>query len=202
MRRFGFTLIELLVVISIISILAGAVTVVIGIAKRASTKAKTDATIAKLQVAIGSYRQLQGFYPGDKDTPPPASGWRSAPTKDWTKLYETQATGGTMTAQEWADVSVRLADELVKVNEVFETKTDVMTITPTTPGTPGLLDGSKISLRYRPARFYPFTAGAPNLIDSDNPPNRDSYQLWSVGYDQIDQFGETTKSDDQVNWGK
>ena len=47
------------------------------------------------------------------------------------------------------------------------------------------------------------------MIDSDKPPNPDSYQLWSAGADGKDQYGERqlvnghrvgSKSDDLTNW--
>jgi hypothetical protein len=69
----------------------------------------------------------------------------------------------------------------------------------------GAVSGKMI--RYRPAKYYPFLTDDKNkdrvAIDSETPPNPDSYQLWSAGPDGKDQFGQTLnnkKSDDIANW--
>jgi len=64
-----------------------------------------------------------------------------------------------------------------------------------------LLDPWGSPIRYRPAKAYPFTAGNtnPDDIDSETPPQQDSYQLWSIGPDKKDQHGQ---GDDIVQWKK
>ena len=75
-----------------------------------------------------------------------------------------------------------------------------------TPDSPYLYDpyggaGTPMVLRYRPSRYFRFDANATNVIDQDDPPGRDSYQLWSCGRDGIDQFGAKA-SDDMTSWEK
>ena len=53
--------------------------------------------------------------------------------------------------------------------------------------------------------YYPLLGtGTPALIDSADPPNPDSYQLWSAGPDGKDQVTLETagKNDDLTNWKK
>jgi hypothetical protein len=69
-----------------------------------------------------------------------------------------------------------------------------------------ILDGWKQPLHYRPAKFYRYepasTATASTaFIDRDDPPSRDSYQLWSTGSDKTDNGG-AKDSDDMTTWEK
>jgi type II secretory pathway pseudopilin PulG len=64
-----------------------------------------------------------------------------------------------------------------------------------------LVDGWKHPLRYRPARYLPYDATAAVDIDKDDPPGRDSFQLWSMGPNNQDQGG-TADSDDLTSWPK
>jgi len=61
-------------------------------------------------------------------------------------------------------------------------------------GTP-LIDPWKNVIRYRPAKALPYTPNSPTLLDSDNPPGGDSYQLWSVGKNGRDDWSLTPTSD-------
>ena len=63
-----------------------------------------------------------------------------------------------------------------------------------TIGTP-LIDPWKNPIRYRPAKALPYTPNSPTLLDSDNPPGGDSYQLWSVGKNGRDDWSQTPTSD-------
>ena len=69
----------------------------------------------------------------------------------------------------------------------------------------GHIGGGKSKVfRYRPARFYPLTHPAANVSpadfpDCDDPPNPDSFQLWSAGANGKDEYGS---GDDLPNWRK
>lgn len=69
------------------------------------------------------------------------------------------------------------------------------------PVKPSIDDAWKKPLHYRPARFYPFDASATVDIDKEDPPGRDSFQLWSVGKDGRDEGGKGG-SDDVTSWPK
>jgi len=62
MKR-GFTLIELIIVISVIAILAGIVTPLIGSILEEARKARMTAEVNTLKSAIVSYNFKQGYYP-------------------------------------------------------------------------------------------------------------------------------------------
>lgn len=62
-------------------------------------------------------------------------------------------------------------------------------------------------IHYRPAKVYPFTTGVTaGLINSDDPPGADSFQLWSLGPNKIDDvsIADDPKDlgDDLVTWKK
>jgi len=62
-------------------------------------------------------------------------------------------------------------------------------------------------VHYRPAKFYPFTTGlTAGLINSDDPPGADSFQLWSLGPNKRDDVSLATDpkdlGDDLVTWKK
>ncbi len=64
-RQSAFTLVELLTVIVIIGILAGLTVGVAGIASRRSKVTRTQAELARLDLAIRDYKARFGFYPPD-----------------------------------------------------------------------------------------------------------------------------------------
>lgn len=64
-RQHAFTLIELLTIIVIIGILASLTVGVAGIASRRSKVSRTQAELARLDLAIRDYKARFGFYPPD-----------------------------------------------------------------------------------------------------------------------------------------
>ncbi len=64
-RRRAFTLVELLTIIVIIGILASLTVGVAGIASRRSKVSRTQAELARLDLAIREYKARYGFYPPD-----------------------------------------------------------------------------------------------------------------------------------------
>jgi len=99
-----------------------------------------------------------------------------------------------MTAMGWAGNAANLLIQLKTVNrEDFRS--------------PELKDSYGTVIQYRPAKHYPFTQGITSgLIDSDDPPGADSYQLWSKGPNKSDDVSTATDpkdlGDDIVTWKK
>jgi len=99
-----------------------------------------------------------------------------------------------MSATGWADNADSLLIQLKTVNrEDFRS--------------PELKDSYGTVIQYRPAKHYPFTQGITSgLIDSDDPPGADSYQLWSKGPNKSDDVSTATDpkdlGDDIVTWKK
>lgn len=71
-RQAAFTLIELLTIIVIIGILASLTVGVAGIASRRSKVSRTQAELARLDLAIREYKARFGFYPPDNVLNPAA----------------------------------------------------------------------------------------------------------------------------------
>ena len=172
MRRSAFTLMELLVVIAIIMILMGMVLGGVMYAKKAAAKAKTQSLMAQVTGALATYRTTTGRFP-DADTV--FTSLVSRPTFDQ--------------VSDWSLINTALATALRDAGE---------------PVAPLLIDAWKQPFHYRPAKFYPYTGSASSTvadIDSDDPPGREDYQLWSIGPDKSDQGGRDG-SDDIVSWAK
>ncbi len=216
MPRRAFTLLEMLVVISIIAALAALLVPVISIARKAARDAKCATLLGQVEAGLESYKNASGSYPEQQ---------YSDMTQDpfcmafgMTTKSSTPAAVVSITETTWRNVNRQLKVMLQTVDP------GTFRDTPSNPN--GALDltdpGNYITdpygnralfkvLRYRPARFYPFTGtvSATNpTIDSANPPNPNSYQLWSCGWDQRDEFGEKLwstgglllKGDDMSNW--
>lgn len=69
MKKKNFTLMELLTVLAIISILAALTMGGVQAVRRRATKAKAEAAIAALEVALGMYYNDLGKYPKNDETP-------------------------------------------------------------------------------------------------------------------------------------
>lgn len=214
MRRNGFTLIELLVVISVIAALAALLIPLIGLARKASTDAKCQARLGEIKAALSLYKDANGMYPesfassgGDVYSTNLGTGTGAGATgKAATDVGESG----------WQNVNRALKQQL---NSVDPGNFRIVAGDPDwKPTGRYLVDPYNAGpntfkvFRYRPARFYPLPASGSSTsaiaIDSDNPPNLDSYQLWSCGWNGTDEYGEkmytrngsTIKGDDQTNW--
>ena len=209
MRKNGFTLIELIMVISIIAVLAGLLIPIISIARTAAKNAKCSSQLGTISASLSLYKNANGFYPEkDFDTvflnprptnanekylivgkkTPPGSPPPSPPDKINNAGWESAANLLWQAFQSVDRDNYRTVDALRD------------------PFTGG---GTKSHfIRYRPAKCYPLRpTGATTadlfLIDTEDPPNPDSFQLWSAGVDGKDQFGErdnNVKNDDITNW--
>jgi type II secretory pathway pseudopilin PulG len=192
----------MLVVITIIALLAGLLIPMIGMARAAARKAKCETQMANIKAALSLYKDVNGIFPSKIDKPPANRTYEeifldgSGNPRLATDLSAANAD------QDWEDANHNLLIQLQSVDR-DNFRTD--------PSDPHLRDpfGGGVRgkvYRYRPARFYPLpdqTAGNPAqvIIDSYDPPCPDSYQLWSVGPNNRDEFGEAG-SDDLKNWKK
>jgi prepilin-type N-terminal cleavage/methylation domain-containing protein len=85
----GFTLIELLIVIVVIAILAATVIFALGGVTKSSAAAACDSDAKSVEVAVSAFQN----FPGNSDTPPPASVTTNGVTTN-TALTGTSATTG------------------------------------------------------------------------------------------------------------
>ena len=177
--RTGFTLMELLVVISIIMLLMGMLFAGIRMAKDSAARAKTQATISQLVASCENYRQVNGRYP--EGTVLLEAEFVPMP---YSKAYEPASKS--FPTMNWGKVNAALVDALNQAGESFKAP---------------VLDAWKKPIQYRPARYYPYISAAPVRIDSEDPPNRDSFQMWSIGKNTTDEAGEIN-TDDVTSWTK
>ena len=219
MRKNGFTLIELIMVISIIAVLAGLLIPIIGYAKTLSKNAKCSSQLGTIKASLSLYKDANGFYPEryvvteDDLKPKNPNKFTDNPKKRLAKgdeifsLFFTTGSGTSTTyrnasalsSSDWTNIAEALFKQLQTVDRGSYANMNALRDPFTGGGTT-----SKV-FRYRPAKFYPFDTNATDVIDKENPPNPDSYQLWSAGPDGKDQHGDrnaTTnrKSDDITNW--
>ncbi|MEK7415647.1 MAG: prepilin-type N-terminal cleavage/methylation domain-containing protein [Planctomycetota bacterium] len=197
-RSQGFTLIELLTVIGIIAILMGLLIPAVMMARTWAKKAKAQTVVTNVAAAIDSYRSMNGCYPerllvtaamqSDPVTGPLVSSFAVG-----TELYDKLFKGVATSAVDWQAVNAVLTYHLGSAAAEL-----------TSSGTGLMLDPYGKPLRYRPSKWYPFDSGAAETgetrIDSAKPPNPDSFQLWSIGADLTEGYGET--ADDLPNWKK
>jgi type II secretory pathway pseudopilin PulG len=181
MRRAGFTLMELVIVIGIIMLLMGLLFPAFNMVRRQAQKAKCRTLIHQVEAACDHYRNLNGTYPDSaviaskfplSGGPPPTPPLVSA-----------------VAEPDWAII----ADELLqRLKTVDRDNFAAMAALNDPWGKP---------LHYRPTQYYPFLATAAHEVDKDPPPHPDSFQLWSIGVDEQDGYGDAT-SDDISNWSK
>ena len=176
---------ELLIVISIIMLLMGMLFAGIRMAKDAAARAKTQSTISQLVAACENYRQVNGKYPEGTVANPPIlqRGFNDDPQAFGLGPYNQPYTAF---ESKWDYINGALVDALNQAGESFKAP---------------VLDAWKKPIQYRPARYYPYISAAPVRIDGEEPPNRDSFQMWSIGKDKTDNAGELS-SDDVTSWTK
>jgi len=217
MPRRAFTLLELLVVISIIAALAALLVPIIGIARKAAKNAQCTTLMGQVAAGLAGYKDANGAYPEQQ--------WQTLSSDPFASAFGMTTAGSTPTAvtaiseASWMSVNYTLKGQLQTIDpDTFRFKqanpngpldlTDPGNYIVDPYGTRQLF---KV-FRYRPARYYPFTGAVSATvptIDTANPPNPNSYQLWSCGWDGKDEFGEkqwtlTTgqivPGDDVTNW--
>ncbi len=215
-RKSGFTLIELIMVISIIAVLAGLLIPIIGYAKTLSKNAKCTSQLGTIRASLSLYKDANGFYPeqyvatADDVDPENRYHFTDKTIRKGTEILSKSFTVGNSTptvyrkakalsSDDWMNVAEALLKQLQTVDRGSFSNINALRDPFTGGGTT-----SKV-FRYRPAKFYPFDKNATDVIDQENPPNPDSFQLWSAGPDGKDQHGErnattNSKSDDITNW--
>lgn len=204
MRRTGFTLVELLMVVAIIAVLAGLLIPLIGYAKTAAKVAKCEAQLGTVKAALAVFKDANGFYPQtgfETVFVNPAAG--SSKEKYLTvgqrsDVNTVSGTKGALNSSSWDSAASILLQALQTVDRDNFRDPNALRDPFTGGGTPKVI-------RYRPAKFYPLRPADSELwlIDTEDPPNPDSYQIWSAGPDGKDQYGERVdgkKSDDVTNW--
>lgn len=217
MPRRGFTLIELLVVIGVIATLSAIAIPAIGFAQRKARDAKCQTLIGQVKAGLETFRTNIGTYPEGPAGRSANGGLSAIASTDSATSWSMGFGRGddvkpvdTITDGHWHTVNASLRNLLAMVSgEEFRTSTS----TDPCPvcGQPVRINdhiydpygtaGVQMVLRYRPARYFRFDSTAKNVIDQDDPPGRDSYQLWSCGRDGIDQYG-AKDSDDITSWEK
>jgi prepilin-type N-terminal cleavage/methylation domain-containing protein len=198
MRRTAFTLVELLVVISVIAVLAGLLIPMIGYARTSAKVAKGEAQLGTLKASLALFKDANGHYPEKDGTGPDevfAKTFTNAGATGAGKYKTAEQVGSTG----WNRIAESLLMQLQTVDRDNYRTIDSLRDPFSGGGTKGHV------VRYRPAKFYPLLEAAPAVrtIDSEDPPNPDSYQLWSAGPDGKDQYGDRVdgkKSDDLANW--
>jgi prepilin-type N-terminal cleavage/methylation domain-containing protein len=199
MRRHGFTLIELLLVLSIIAALAALLLPIISMARKAAREAKATAQLGTVKASLSLFKDANGMYP-EKDylgvfRASGGGGGGGASARPTYKLASEVGDAG------WESAAGILVQQLQTVDRDNYRTVDALR-------DPFIGGAHAKVLRYRPAMYYPLqSAGTPALIDSADPPNPDSYQLWSAGFDGKDQVTAepgtiTGKIDDITNWKK
>lgn len=197
MPRRAFTLVELLVVIAIMITLMALIMGGVMLAKRSAQRAKAVSLLGAVASAIDQYRSLNNTYPERVLYQSAVSGMPTLPStisvgdgeEVYAKVFSGAATADAVGADAWRAVNLMLVYQLGDLIRDQAPK-----------GV--LLDPWGQPLRYRPAKWYPYAAGASDRIDGENPPGQDTFQLWSLGPDakQADDAGEG--GDDIPNWAK
>lgn len=224
----AFTLIELLIVIGIISVLAGMVIAGLGLAANAGKKAKTAATIANVGAAIERYRTSTGAIPEthrldelglsepkrkllSSDHNPDIQQRLNASSADMEyDVTPRNSDSATLVPMAALRNNTRLLSILRTVDsESFGPHSDAVkdaqpvdNATPVSSGgaeLPAIVDAWGKPLIYRPYICYPLIEDHKSPVHSAEPPNPDTYQVWSVGPDLLnDDAIENT--DDLKNW--
>jgi prepilin-type N-terminal cleavage/methylation domain-containing protein len=197
MSRSGFTLVELLLVIAIIAVLAALLIPMIGYAKNMARNAKAEAQLGTIKASLNIFKDANGFYPEKSLTSPPDV-FSDVFKKTSNTNDEPYKTANNVDNDGWDRIAGELMLQLQTVDRDNYRNINALR----DPFTGGGI--SSRVYRYRPSKFYPLSKASGSLfIDQEDPPNPDSYQLWSAGIDSKDQYGEVKngkKSDDIINW--
>jgi prepilin-type N-terminal cleavage/methylation domain-containing protein len=215
MNRRAFTLMELLVVVGIILVLMGLLVPAVGMARRASQRAKTVATIGQVAAAIDGYRGVNAVYPERWVKPtdandagrkaveaalaPYATPLAAFATMDGKDCYGVVFAASLTPPVTANPVTSVTSDAWLGVNAVLTNQLGSLVSDTAKAGL--LVDAWGVPLRYRPSKWYPYSGSTPR-IDSDEPPGQDSYQLWSAGVDKVDDADPGEGGDDVPQWAK
>ena len=200
MPRRAFTLIELLVVIAIMVTLMSLIMGGVMLARRSAMRAKAVASISALASAIDQYRSLNNTYPELKKYDLTVTGMPVLPAS------LSIADGDDVYAKVFSSSGAALAvtaitdDGWTAVNQMLVYQLGDLIRDQAKDGK--VLDAWKTPLRYRPSKWYPYSASATVRIDSENPPGADSFQLWSSGSDTKDDANPGEGGDDIPQWAK
>jgi hypothetical protein len=165
-----------------------------------------------IEAALAGYRDANGVYPESYGTTPGS-------TSDiYTTTLSTGGSGSSavgipasspITETAWRGLSQALKLQLQTIDpDTFRIDTSTGDPRATYIVDPYGSIQSFAVYRYRPSRYYPFGTSTIITIDGPNPPNPNSYQLWSCGWDGKDEYGQqlltvngvTIKGDDMTNW--
>jgi prepilin-type N-terminal cleavage/methylation domain-containing protein len=193
--RRGFTLIELMVVISVIVLLMALIIPAIGLARRKGLETKTRSTLMQIEAGIGKFKTENARLPEDS-----VIDQVMYPGKKYLHLFTAPgyAAKDIDKAAIEQNAAYLLSDLATVDNENFGKQSPYRGSTGTTSNL--LVDAWDKPVVYRPFSLYPFATGTGmDAINSESPPNPDSYQLWSFGYARLNDNGE---KDDIATWKK
>lgn len=182
-EKYKFTLIELITVIAVIMVLMGMSVGIFSYVTGRAAEARTRALIAKIEVAVESYKAKYGFYPIFPMT---------ALNSNQKNYFNNTSSASRITAfyleDSWTAFNSLLTDyEGMKTNE------SATTTTATTPPTRWLIDAYGGPILYRCPGFF----------------NRNSYDIGSFGADGLSGDGQAiseanmgSSSSTNPPWGK
>ena len=161
----AFTLVELLVVIAIMVTLMSLIMGGVMLAKRSAMRAKTTANISALASAVDQYRSLNNTYPELKKYDSTVSGMPGLPSglsiadgdDVYAKVFSSSGTAlaaNAISTDGWTAVNLMLVYQLGDL--IREQAKDGQ-----------MLDAWKTPLRYRPSKWYPYTATSAPMPRAD-----------------------------------
>jgi len=189
--RQAFTMIELLAVIGIIAVLAGLLMAGLAVARKQARKAKVTSLINNTHAAIERFHGLNAGYPEAFDLSGDDADGDGDPIEDATERVQPGASAD-------QNNEILVANLASIDSELFGPHSDHIE-------NGRVVDIWTQALHYRPYIAYPYSSGEsdthasgkPNPDAETNPPNPDSFQLWSNGPNVVDDRGD---ADDMTNW--